>query len=85
MRIDDPRSLAWKLFAELDDTAETLGATYDDVLGAAAVVVATYVLRMRAELRDRGFGDCDLAAGDRAAWRIFRERAQELIDGGTVH
>jgi hypothetical protein len=86
VQITDPESVAWRLFAELDDQAEEQGATLHDVLDVAAVVVATYVLRMRAELGARGMGsDAELAAGDRATWRVFRERVQRLIDGGTVH
>ena len=86
MQITDPESVAWRLFDELDNQAEEQGATYHDVLDVAAVVVATYVLRMRVEVRARGMArDDELAAGDRAAWRVFRERVQRLIDGGTVH
>jgi len=85
-QLNDPTGVAWKLFAVLDNEADDHTATLDNMLDVAAIVVATYVVRMRNELRARGMGSLDeLAAGDLATWRNFHERAQTLIDGGTVH
>jgi hypothetical protein len=86
VRINDPTHVAWQLFAVLDDDAAGRMASLDNMLDVAAIIVATYVVRMRGELRARGMGSFDeLAAGDLATWRNFHERAQALIDGGTVH
>jgi hypothetical protein len=80
MKIELRDPLAWRLFAVLDEEAEELDATMADVLGAAAIVVAQYVLRMRAELTAKGLTN-GLCQGDEAAWRIFRERTTALLDG----
>jgi hypothetical protein len=88
MKIERPDPVAWKLFAMLDEEADALGATMGDVLGAASIIVATYVLRMRAELRTRGLRNA-LTLGDEAAWRIFQERTKAFLDdddkGETLH
>jgi hypothetical protein len=80
MKIERPDPIAWRLFSTIDEEADVLGATMGDVLGAAAIIVAAYVLRMRAELRTQGLGGNALTLGDEAAWRIFQERTKAYLN-----
>lgn len=86
MKIERPDPVVWKLFSALDEEADELHATIRDVLGAAAIIVATYMIRMREELRAQGLDGEALTRGDEAAWRAFRTRTEALLqDGETVH
>jgi hypothetical protein len=80
MKITEPHSLAWELFAMLDEEADAREASVANVLDVAAIIVANYVEKMRAELKEQGLNNprhCD-----RAAWFIFRERTRALLEQG---
>lgn len=83
MKIDDPRTVSWELFAVLDDEADARGATVANVLDVAAIVVAMYVERMRGELEARGLSS-NREIGDRCAWRIFRERCRAILESAPA-
>lgn len=85
MKIERPDPIAWHLFAMIDEEADALEATVGDVLDVAAIIVAGYMLRMRADLRARGFPDRE--RGDDAARKVFAERIARFMetDAQPVH
>jgi hypothetical protein len=86
VKITDPQSIAWELFAMLDEEADARDATVANVLDVAAIVVARYVERMTEELASKGLSNgrhCE-----EAAFRIFYERARALLEApgrDTLH
>jgi hypothetical protein len=81
------RSIGWSLYNTLDALATDREATTGDMLDVAAVILAGYMLRVRAECELHGADAALLARLDQACWTRLRERAYQMaafLQDGTV-
>jgi hypothetical protein len=68
-------TVGWSLFKELDARAMEIEASTGDMLDVAAVILATYMLRLRDELAQRQ-AEADI---DLACWETLKARARSMV------